>query len=151
MTTSIVRFLNIIIAALLAGVSFAILIGFNPLELSPSSYLEHQQNMLQALRVLMISLVFVAAIITISSAFLQKNNKPVFIGLLVAAVFFIACILITKFAIKPIDDKVMSWKVNSIPDDWSALRVRWWSLHKLRTVVELIALFIVTWTSIKRD
>ena len=148
MTTSIVRFINIIVAALLAGVSFGIWIGFNPLDLSPSTYVEQQQKMLQALKVLMISLVFVATIITISSAFLQKNNKPVLFGLLVAAVFYIACILITKFAIKPIDDKVMTWTVNSIPGDWTELRDKWWLLHKLRTFVELIALFLVTWTSI---
>jgi archaellum biogenesis protein FlaJ (TadC family) len=148
MTTSIVRFINIIIAALLAGVSFGIWIGFNPLKLSPSTYIEQQQNMLRALKVLMISLVFFAAIITISSAFLQKNNKSAFISLLVAAVFFIACILITRFGIKPIDDKVMTWTVNSIPGDWTELRDKWWLLHKLRTFDELIALFLVTWTSI---
>src|SRR5450759_2258806 len=151
MTTSIVRFINIIIAALLAGVSFGIWIGFNPLKLSPSTYIEQQQNMLRALKVLMISLVFFATIITIYSAFLQKNNKPAFISLLVAAVFFIACILITRFGIKPIDDKVMTWTVNSIPGDWTELRDKWWLLHKLRTFAELIALFLVTWTSIKRD
>jgi archaellum biogenesis protein FlaJ (TadC family) len=151
MTTSIVRFINIIVAALLAGVSFGIWIGFNPLKLSPSTYIEQQQNMLRALKVLMISLVIFAALITISSAFLQKNNKPAFISLLVAAVFFISCILITRFGIKPIDDKVMTWTVNSIPGDWTELRDKWWLLHKLRTFVELIALFLVTWTSIKRD
>lgn len=148
MITSIVRFINIIVAALLAGVSFGIWIGFNPLKLSPSTYIEQQQNMLRALKVLMISLVIFAALITISSAFLQKNNKPAFISLLVAAVFFISCILITRFGIKPIDDKVMTWTVNSIPGDWTELRDKWWLLHKLRTFVELIALFLVTWTSI---
>lgn len=151
MTTSIIRFLNVIFAALLAGVSFGIWIGFNPLDLSPSVYLEQQQNMLRALKVLMISLVIIATIITIFSAFLQKNNKPILIGLLVAAVFFIACILITRFGIKPIDDKVMTWTANSIPDNWAELRDKWWSLHKMRTFAEFIALSLVTWTSIKRD
>lgn len=151
MTTSIIRFLNIIFAALLAGVSFGIVIGFNPLDLSPSVYFEQQQNMLRALKALMISLVILATIITIFSAFLQKNNKPILIGLLVAAVFFIACILITRFGIKPIDDKVMTWTADSIPDNWVELRDNWWLLHKMRTFAELIALSLVTWTSIKRD
>jgi hypothetical protein len=151
MTTSIIRFLNIIIAALLAGVSFGIWIGFNPMDLSPSTYIEQQQNMLRALKVLMISLVIIATIITIASAFLQKNNKPVFIALLVAAVFFIACILITGFGIKSIDDMVMTWTVDSLPDNWTGLRDKWWSLHIMRTIAELAALFLVTWISIKRD
>jgi|GEM_PF-3063443 len=48
MATSIIRFINIIIAGLLAGVSFGIWIGFNPLNLSPSTYVEQQHNMLRA-------------------------------------------------------------------------------------------------------
>lgn len=151
MTTSIIRFLNIILAALLAGVSFGIWIGFNPLDLSPSTYVEQQQNMLRALKVLMISLVVIATIITIASALLQKNNKTVFISLLVAAAFFIACILITLFGIKSIDDMVMTWTANSLPDNWTEFRDKWWSLHIMRTIAELAALFLVTWTSIKKE
>ena len=37
MTASIIRFLNIIIAALLAGTGFEIWMGFNPLNLSHSN------------------------------------------------------------------------------------------------------------------
>jgi hypothetical protein len=122
MTASIIRFLNIIIADLLAGVSFGIWIGFNPMDLSPSTYIEQQQNMLRALKVLMISLVVVATIITIASAFLQKNNKSVFIALLVAAAFFIACIRITRFGIKSIDNMVMTWTADSLPVNWTDLR-----------------------------
>lgn len=62
MTKSIIRFLNIIIAALLAGVSFGIWIGFNPIKLSTSTYIEQQQNMIGALNVLMITLAFSATI-----------------------------------------------------------------------------------------
>lgn len=151
MTTSIIRFLNIILAALLAGVSFGIWIGFNPLDLSASTYVEQQQNMLRALKVLMVSLVFMAAILTIVSAFLQKNNRTVFIALLVAAIFFIACILITRFGNKPIDDIVLTWTSNSLPGNWTELRDKWWSFHIMRTIAELAALLLVTWTSVKKD
>ena len=150
MGTSIIRFLNIIIAALLAGVSFGIWIGFNPMDLSASVYIEQQQNMLQAIRVLMVLLVLIATIITIISAFLHKGNKPVFVALLVAATFFIACILITRFGNKPIDDIVMTWTSNSPPDNWTELRDKWWSLHIMRTIAELAALFLVTLTSVKK-
>lgn len=150
MTTSI-RFLNILVAALLAGVSFGIWIGFNPVHLSPSTYLEQQQNMLQSLQVLMVSLVFMATLITILSAFLQKSNRPVFSALLVAAGFFVACILITRFGNKPIDDLVITWTVDSMPANWTELRDSWWSFHKMRTITELIALILITWSSIKKD
>lgn len=151
MIIPIIRFLNIILAALLAGVSFGIWIGFNPMNLSASGYLEQQQNMLLALRALMILLVISATIITIVSAILQKNNKSVFITLLIAALFFFACIIITRFGNKPIDDTIITWTKDSLPDNWTVLRNKWWSFHVMRSIAELIALFLVTLTSIKRD
>ena len=89
MATPIVRFLNIIIAALLAGVSFGIWIGFNPSGLSSSTFIEQQQNMLQSLRTLMVSLVVIATLITILSAYLQKHDKPTYISLIIAGVFLL--------------------------------------------------------------
>ena len=151
MATSLVRFLNIIVAALLAGVSLGIWIGFNPSGLSPSAFIEQQQNMLQSLRTLMVSFVIIATLITILSAYLQKHDKSAFISLIIAAVFFIACILITRFGNKPIDDKVITWTKDTIPDNWTELRDNWWSFHILRTIAEVIALILVTWTSIRKD
>jgi archaellum biogenesis protein FlaJ (TadC family) len=151
MATPLVRFLNIIIAALLAGVSFGIWIGFNPSGLSPSTFIEQQQNMLQSLRTLMVSLVVIATLLTILSAYLQKHDKPTFISLIIAAVFFIACILVTLLGNKPIDDIVITWTKDTFPNNWVELRDNWWSFHILRTIAEIIALLLVTWTSIRKD
>ena len=151
MATVIFRLINIILAALLAGVSFGIWMGFNPLNLSPATYVEQQQNMLGGLSVLMVSLVFISTLVTIVSAFLQKKNKPVFITLLIAAVFFIACILITRFGNKPIDDVVLTWTADALPNNWQELRNKWWSLHIMRTIAEFIALLLVSWASIRKD
>lgn len=150
MTASIIRFLNIILAALLAGTSFGIWIGFNPMNLSPSTYIEQQQNTIQALNVLMITLIFSATIITIISAFLQKSNTPVVITLLIAALFFILCILISRFGNQPINKIIMTWTTDSLPVNWSDLRDKWWSFHIMRTVAEVIGLFLVTWISVKK-
>jgi archaellum biogenesis protein FlaJ (TadC family) len=149
--TPLIRFLNIIVAGLLAGVSFGIWIGFNPSGLSPATFIEQQQNMLQSLRTLMVSIVVLATIITILSAYLQKHDKTAFISLILAAVFFIACILITRFGNKPIDDIVITWTKDTIPNNWTELRDNWWSFHILRTVAEIIALLLVTWASINKD
>jgi hypothetical protein len=150
MTTSIIRFLNIIIAALLAGTSFGIWIGFNPSNLSPSTYIEQQQNMISALNVLMIILVFSAAIITIMSAILQRGNKQAFIPLLLASLFFISCIIISRFGNQPINNEIMTWTSGTVPGNLSELRDHWWTFHIFRTIAELIALSLVTWTSIKK-
>jgi ABC-type transport system involved in multi-copper enzyme maturation permease subunit len=151
MTTPLVRFLNIIVVALLAGVSFGIWIGFNPSGLSATAYLEQQQNMLYSLRSLLVFLVVVATLITLISAYLQRNNRPVVISLVIAAILLVACILITRFGNKPIDDLVITWTIDTMPDNWTELRNKWWSFHILRTIAEIIALFLITWTSINKN
>ena len=151
MTNSIIRFLNIIIAALLAGTSFGIWMGFNPLNLSPSAYVEQQQNMIRTLNVLMITLVFSATIVTIISAILQRGDKQAFIPLVIASLFFIACVIISRFGNQPINNAIMTWTSDTIPNNLSELREKWWTYHIFRTIAELIALCIVTWTSIKKN
>lgn len=151
MTTSIIRFLNIIVSALLAGTSFGIWVGFNPLNLSPSTYIEQQQNMIRALNFLMIALVFSATIITIISAVLQRGDKQVFIPLLIASLFFIACVVISRFGNQPLNNEIMKWTSGIIPSNFSELRDKWWTFHIIRTIAELIALCFVTWTSIKKS
>ena len=98
----------------------------------------------------MIFLVIIATIVTLASAFLQRKNKKVFISLLVAAAFFIACIFISRFGNKPIQDSMMTWNFESLPADWTVLRDKWWAFHIMRTITELIALAIITWVSIKK-
>jgi ABC-type proline/glycine betaine transport system permease subunit len=151
MIISAIRFLNIIVAALLAGISVGIWIGFNPLDLSPSTYIEQQQNTIRSLNVLMISLVVFATVITIISAFLQKGNKEDLIVLLIASLFFISCILISRFGNQSINKIIMTWTTDSLPANLSELRDKWWSFHIMRTIAELIALFLVTWISIKKN
>ena len=151
MTNTAFRFLNIIIAALLAGTSFGIWIGFNPLHLSPSTYIKQQQNTIRSLNAIMTVLVLSAAVITIISAILQRGNKPVFIALVIAALFFIACILISRFGNQPLNRVIMTWSQGSPPADLSVLRDKWWSFHIMRTIAELIALFLVTLADIKKN
>lgn len=145
MTTSIIRFINIILAALLAGTSFAILIGLNPMNYSPATYLEQQQQLVQSLNTLMVSLVILATLVTIVSAFLQRQNKIVFIVLLIAAAFFASCIFISRFGNLPIQNEMLTWRVDSLPNNWTDLRDRWWTLHIIRTIAELIALVLIAW------
>jgi len=151
MTTSIIRFINIYIAALLTGVSLGIWIGFNPSNLSASTYVEQQQNMIQSLNLLLSSLAILITLITLVSAFIQKENKPVFISLIVAALFFIACIVISWFGNQPINNIVMTWTADTLPENWVSLRDKWWSFHIMRTITELIALCLITWASIRKD
>jgi uncharacterized membrane protein len=148
MITSIIRFVNIILVALLAGTSFGIWIGLNPLHFSAATYLEQQQHLVISLNTLMVSLVIIATVVTIASAILQRQNKRIFVGLLFASLFLASCIFISRFGNAPIQKEMLKWSVNSMPNNWSILRDNWWRFHVMRTIVELIALVLVVWTNV---
>ena len=151
MTTSIIRFLNIVIAGLVAGIVLGIWLGFDPRTFSYSTYLEHQQGTIAGLNVLMPILGLITIILTLASAFLQKNNKAVFVTLVIAAVLLIASGLITRFGNQPINKIVMTWTNTNIPSDWTDLRDRWWSMHQIRSICILIAFFLIVWTNTRKN
>ena len=150
MTLSLVKFFNIIFAALLAGTSFGIWIGFNPINYSASAYIEQQQNLLRSLNTPLIALVVVTTLVTLISAFIQWKNKPVFVALLLAAAFFLSCIIITRLGNIPIQTQMLNWTKGALPGNWMMLRDKWWSFHIMRTIVELIALVLIAWTLVQK-
>lgn len=149
MLTTTIRFLNIMLVALLAGTSFGIWAGLNPRNYSTATYIEQQQHLVLSLQTLLVSLVVVATLVTIVSAFLQRKDRKTFMALLFAALLLLSCIIITRFGNLPIQTEMLTWSAHSFPDHWTVLRDRWWSLHILRTVAELLALTLVAWTSVQ--
>ena len=147
MTISLIRFINLILAALLAGASFGIWVGLNPTAYSLATYLEQQQHLVRSLNVLMVSLVVAATLVTIDSAYLQRRNKSDFVMLLIAAACFTSCIFISRFGNLPIQNEMLTWRADALPDNWTTLRDQWWSFHIMRTIAELIALVLVAWTA----
>ena len=148
MIVSIIRFSNIILVALLAGTSFGIWMGFNPMNYSAATYIEQQQHLVLSLNTLMVSLIIIATLVTIASAILQRQNKTVFIALLFASLFLASCIFISRLGNLPIQTEMLKWNVDSMPNNWAMLRDNWWTFHIMRTIVELIALVLIAWTSV---
>jgi len=151
MTISAIRFLNIVMAGLVAGIALGIWLGFDPRTYSFSTYREQQQGAIAGLNVLMPILGLITIILTLASAFLQKNNKPVFVMLIIAAVLFIGSGLITRFGNQPINSIVMTWTISDIPSDWTDLRDRWWTMHQIRSTCLLIAFFLIVWTNARKN
>lgn len=151
MTIQIIRFLNIIMVALVAGTIFGIWLGYNPINLSAPTYIEQQQNNIRALNTIMPLLGLITIILTLISAFLRKKEKGAFILLLIATIFLIISGLTTKFGNQPINSVVMTWDMNTPPDNWTALRDQWWTYHIIRTSTAIVALCLILWTSMKKD
>jgi uncharacterized membrane protein YedE/YeeE len=75
MITSIIRFLNIILVALLAGTSFGIWIGLNPINYSASTYIEQQRHLVVSLQTLLVSLVIIAISLQLLPLFFSGRTK----------------------------------------------------------------------------
>ena len=147
-TVSIFRLINILLAALLAGASFGIWMGFNPENYSAATYLEQQVNLVQSLHTLMVTMVILATLTSLIVAYLQRHIKYVCISMIAAAGFFASCIFISRFGNLPIQTEMLSWRIDTIPDNWTVLRDKWWSLHIMRTIAELMALILVASTNV---
>jgi hypothetical protein len=147
----VIRFLNIVMAALVAGTMFGIWTGYNPQHLSAQAYVEQQQSLIKALNTLMPLLGWLTLALTLAAAFLQRANRGVLVTLLIAAVFLTVSGLVTRFGNQPINGVVMSWNIADIPSNWTELRDKWWSLHRVRATTALVALCLIVWSGMRRD
>jgi hypothetical protein len=146
MTKKIIVLLSIIITGLIAGIILGISIGYNPHGLSAHTYVEQQQHAIRGLNTLMPILGFIAVALAITSAVLQREDKPVLIILLGAAALLITSGVVTRFGNQPINAIVMTWNIDSIPENWTTLRDKWWAFHIIRTVSALVAFFLIALT-----
>lgn len=146
-----VRFANIMFAALVAGGTFVIWAGYDPAALSPSTYVEQQQNAIRGLNVLMPVLGGITILLTVIAAFLQRKDRKAFVLLMVAAIFLAISAMVTRFGNQPINAIVMTWDIARPPANWTELRDQWWGFHRLRTITGLAALALITWAGIRRN
>ena len=137
---AIARFASIFFAALVAGGMFVIWVGYDPAALSPSTYVEQQQNTIRALNVLMPVLGGLAILLTLTSAVLQRKDRKAFVLLIVAAAFLMVSGLVTRFGNQPINREVMTWSTQSPPSNWHEARDAWWRWHIVRTSAGLLGL-----------
>lgn len=145
----IIKFSDILLTGLIAGVIFGIWLGYNPENLSAVTYVEQQQNTIRALNVLMPILGFFSIILTIAYAALSYQEKSKRNLLLLASVFLIISGLITRFGNQPINANVITWDLNAIPDNWTSFRDDWWSFHIMRTLTTIVSFALIIWVTIK--
>lgn len=151
MTSLSIRFINMVMAGLIAGILFGIWLGYNPKSLSVSTYVEQQQGAIKSLNTIMPLLGLITIILTLISAFLQKDNRTIFIFLIVATIFLVISGLVTKFGNQPINKIVMTWNKAEVPGTWTELRDKWWSFHILRTLTAVVAFCFIVATALRKS
>ena len=137
MLTAVLRFASLLLTGLLVGAMFGIWLGFNPMHLSASAYVEMQQNAIRALNVSMPMLGLVCIVLTGVLTFRTRGEQRVL--LIAATVCLAAAGLITRFGNQPINAIVMSWSAHSPPANWADLRDLWWRWHIARTALGVLA------------
>jgi uncharacterized membrane protein len=142
MTSTIVRFVDLLLMSLLVGTMFGIWLGFNPSKLSAATYIEQQQGTIRAFNTLLPLLGAACVLLTAAMAVLTKNDLLARYLFIAAAVLLAVAGVITRFANQPINVVVMTWSGMAPPANWTELRDTWWSWHIARTVAGVAALIL---------
>jgi uncharacterized membrane protein len=129
-----IGFANVLLTGLVAGAMFGIWLGFDPRSLSPSTYVEQQQNAIRALNVAMPVLGAICIVLTIAHAILVRTRRSAFRLLLIAALSFVIAGVVTRFGNQPINATVMTWRPTAPPARWAEARDQWWRWHIVRTI-----------------
>ena len=140
MVVNLVRFVLLMLLALLVGTMFGIWAGFNPASLSASAYVEQQQNTIRSLNTLLPAMGAICIFLTVLLAVLSKDDRRSRYLLGAAALLMVVAALVTRFANQPINAVVMAWSAQSPAVNWSQLRDEWWKWHILRSLAGIAAL-----------
>ena len=143
MTTTILRFVLLVLLAMLVGTMFGILVGYNPASLSPTAYVEQHQNAVRALNTLLpvMGASCIALILVLAAA--SRDSHLARYVLVAAALLMLVAALVTRFANQPINAVVMTWSPQAPPVDWVRLRDEWWDWHIVRTAAAIAAYVLV--------
>lgn len=83
-------------------------------------------------------------ILTIAIAsLLWQTGTPFFLAA-ASTIFLLASILLTVTRLVPINNQVSHWNLASLPNDWQQLRNQWDRLHRVRVLILMIALVLLT-------
>jgi uncharacterized membrane protein len=140
MAANIIRFVLVVLLALLVGTMFGIWVGFNPASLSASAYVEQQQNAIRSLNTLLPAMGAACILLTVALAVLSKGDSRSRYLLVAAAVLMVAAGLVTRFGNQPINAVVMTWSAQAPAENWVQLRDAWWQWHIVRSLAGIVAL-----------
>lgn len=144
MAANIIRFVLIMVLALLVGTMFGICVGFNPANLSASTYVEQQQNAIRSLNTLLPAMGAACIVLIVALSALSKGDARSHFLLIAAASLMVAAGLVTRFGNQPINAVIMSWNAQAPPENWMQLRDTWWHWHIMRSIAAIVALALTT-------
>jgi hypothetical protein len=140
MDTAAARFILLLLLSLVVGTTFGVWAGYNPSSLSPTAYVEQQQNAIRSLNTLLPAMGAACILLAGWLAFRAKGDARTRYFLIAAIVCLIAAALVTRFGNQPINAEVMTWNPQSPPAHWAQLRDAWWQWHVVRMLAGILGL-----------
>ena len=152
MAANAIRFVLLMLVALLVGTMVGIWAGFNPAGLSSSAYVEQQQNAIRAFNVLLPSVGAGCVLLTLLLAFMSAGDLRSRYLLVAVAVLLVVAGLVTRFGNQPINAIVVTWSAQAPAANWAQLRDEWWQWHIVRSLagVGALALLVLAVLGAKR-
>ena len=72
----------------------------------------------------------------------RDQRKTFYLNAIALALFIIA-LLVTVLVEVPIVEKIVTWKVSTLPANWQQLRDRWGKFHLVRVITGLASLVLL--------
>ncbi len=125
-------FLGLLFGALVMGSMFAVWQLFRPGDVGAAEYLLLQQRAIRAFNGLLPALGLSTIVMILISCWLSRDEANRLWLLLGAALCFVVAGFITRFLNQPINAKIVTWTIDTLPADWTDLRDSWWHWHTIR-------------------
>lgn len=141
MVLKITQFIALLLAALIAGVTFCHVLELpNKLTLSAPIWLQVQQVLYQGFGPKAGAMEVGAAVSTLVLLFLVRKRRLTFSLTLVAAVCFVAALIVWFQVINPVNLLVNSWTIETLPANWAQARHQWEYGHATHAAIFIMGL-----------
>lgn len=137
---------SIFLLALVTGIFWGPWLGLSRsiTTFQPEVFLAIGHRMIRNLAPVMPILMPAAMLSILPVLFLSYTRRPeTFYLNLVGLTLFVIALLVTLVVEVPIDNKIMTWTVATLPDNWENLRDRWETFHVIRTVASVGGLAVL--------
>jgi uncharacterized membrane protein len=139
----LLRFLALLLFALVAGSVFGIWRGYDPTLYSAATFLEVHQGAVGGLNHLLPGLAIASIALTLALAWFARRKGPVLWLYLGALFVMVAAGLVTRLVNQPLNTQIIGWTVDTLPGNWTDLRSEWWRWHLVRTALSVCGLALL--------
>lgn len=129
----VLQFFAVFLFAMVAGSVFGIWRGYDPLGYAATTFVEMHQGAVRGLNTLLPGFALASIVLTAALTWLARAKRAAPLLYLSAILLMVAGGVITRLFNQPMNAEVMNWTANSLPANWTELRVSWWNWHLLRT------------------